>query len=111
MSLVIGNSVRALKDARENYPVWLDAISWATWFIHFEGYIIHDDEVGEQFGRGLLAQARDGVCVIYGWMGGFGKTSRGFWSDFALGASKCAAITRRAWGARWGGSAETPARC
>jgi len=63
VSLVTGNSVRVLKDARENYPVWLDAISRATRFIHFEGYIIHDDEVGEQFGRALIAKARATACA------------------------------------------------
>jgi cardiolipin synthase A/B len=80
-SLVSGNHIRVLKDARENYPAWLDAISRATRSIHFESYIIHDDEVGEQFARALIAKVRDGVRVrvIYDWMGGFGKTSRRFW--------------------------------
>jgi cardiolipin synthase len=34
--LLPGNSHRLLKDARENYPAWLDAIARATRFIHFE---------------------------------------------------------------------------
>ena len=44
----------------------------ATRSIHFESYIIHDDEVGEQFADALIAKARDGVAVrvIYDWMGG-----------------------------------------
>ena len=80
--LVPGNSIRLLKDARENYPAWLDAIANAARFIHFESYIIHDDAAGEQFSDALIAKARDGVHVrvIYDWMGGFGKTSRRFWS-------------------------------
>jgi cardiolipin synthase len=78
--LVPSNSIRLLKNARENYPAWLDAIARARRYIHFESYIIHDDAVGEQFGDALIARARDGVPVrvIYDWMGGFGKTSRRF---------------------------------
>lgn len=80
--LVDGNSVRLLKDARENYPAWLDAIRAATRYIHFETYIIHEDELGHMFSEALIAKAREGVQVrlIYDWMGGFGKTSRSFWN-------------------------------
>ena len=55
--------------------------------IHFESYIIHDDDVGDQFGDALIAKARDGVRVrvIYDWMGGFGKTSRRFWKRLRAG--------------------------
>lgn len=80
--LAPGNHIRLLKDARENYPAWLDAIARAVRFIHFESYIIHDDAVGAQFSDVLIAKAPDGVDVrvIYDWMGGFGKTSRRFWN-------------------------------
>ena len=44
--LVPGNSLRLLKDARENYPAWIEALRSAQKFIHFESYIIHEDEVG-----------------------------------------------------------------
>jgi cardiolipin synthase len=85
--LVPGNDIRLLKDARENYPAWLDAIAGATRFIHFESYIIHDDAVGDQFSDALIAKVRDGVSVrvIYDWMGGFGKTSRKFWRGLRAG--------------------------
>ena len=85
--LVPGNSIRLRKDARENYPAWLDAIARATRSIHFESYIIHDDAVGKQFSDALIARARDGVHVrvIYDWMGGFGKTSRRFWNRLRAG--------------------------
>ena len=85
--LVPGNSIRLLRDARENYPAWLDAIARAQRFIHFESYIIHDDPVGEQFSDALIARARDGIAVrvIYDWMGGFGKTSRRFWNRLRAG--------------------------
>ena len=85
--LVEGNSVRLLKDAKENYPAWLEAIGAAKCHIHFESYIIHEDDAGWMFADALIAKARAGVQVrlIYDWMGGFGKTSRGFWNHLRAG--------------------------
>jgi cardiolipin synthase A/B len=85
--LVEGNSVRLLRDARENYPAWLDAIRGATRHIYFESYIIHEDEVGREFAEALIARARDGVRVrlIYDWLGGLGKASRRFWNHLRAG--------------------------
>ena len=79
--LVDGNSVRLLKDAKENYPAWLKAIAAAERYIHFESYIIHEDDAGWAFAEALIDKARQGVRVrlVYDWMGGFGKTSRSFW--------------------------------
>jgi cardiolipin synthase len=79
--LVPGNRVRLLRDARENYPAWLDAIGNAKSHIHFESYVIHEDAVGRQFADALIAKARQGVPVrlVYDWLGGFGKASRRFW--------------------------------
>src|SRR5215213_916380 len=79
--LVGGNCVRLLKDAKENYPAWLDAIKAAERYIHFESYIIHEDKTGWMFADALVAKAREGVRVrlIYDWMGGLGKTSRARW--------------------------------
>jgi cardiolipin synthase len=85
--LVEGNDVRLLKDARENYPAWLDAIARAKRHIHFETYIIYDDSVGRAFADALIGKAQEGVRVrlIYDWMGGFGKTSRKFWKRLRAG--------------------------
>ena len=79
--LVPGNDVRLLKDAAQNYPAWREAIDAARRTIHFESYIIHDDETGQEFARVLMAKARTGVRVriIYDWLGGVGKASRRFW--------------------------------
>ncbi len=79
--LVAGNSVRLLRDARENYPAWLAAISSATRWIHFESYIIHEDDQGRMFAEALTAKARAGVRVrvIYDWMGALNATSHRFW--------------------------------
>ena len=81
--LVTGNDVRLLRDARQNYPAWLEAIGSARHTIHFESYIIHEDETGKEFAHLLMAKARAGVRVriIYDWLGAVGKTSKGFWRD------------------------------
>ena len=78
--LVSGNGVRILKDARENYPAWLEAIQKARRFVHFENYILHEDAVGQRFADAFMAKAREGVPVrlIYDWIGCIG-TSRSFW--------------------------------
>jgi cardiolipin synthase len=85
--LIEGNQVKLLRNAAENYPAWLAAIAAANRYIHFESYIIHQDEQGWKFADALLAKARDGVRVrlLYDWMGGFGKTSRSFWNHLREG--------------------------
>jgi cardiolipin synthase len=85
--LIEGNSVKLLKDARENYPAWLEAIGAAQRHIHFESYILREDEAGHRFADALLTKAREGVRVrlIYDWLGGFGKTSRAFWQHLRAG--------------------------
>lgn len=56
---VLGNRVRLLTDAAENYPAWLEAIDAAREWIHFESYILHEDEVGRMFADRLAARAED----------------------------------------------------
>ena len=56
--IVTGNSIRLLKDARENYPAWLDSIAQATRWVHLESYIIHEDAAGQQFSAALIEKAR-----------------------------------------------------
>jgi len=80
-SLISGNSIRLLRDARENYPAWLAAIGAAQRHIHFESYIFHDDATGRMFADALVAKAKQAVQVrlIYDWLGGLGTASRRFW--------------------------------
>jgi len=82
-----GNRVTLLKDAAENYPAWLDAIRAAQRTIHFEMYIVHEDDQGQLFADALLQKASEGIRVqlLYDWMGGFGKTSRRFWNRLRSG--------------------------
>jgi len=79
--LIAGNAVRILRDARENYPVWLEAIAAARDHVHFESYIIYEDAAGEMFSQALIDKAKSGVRVrlIYDWLGGLGKASAKFW--------------------------------
>src|SRR3954465_3337332 len=67
--LINGNEVQLLKNAQENYPAWLAAIGRAQHHVHFESYIIHEDEVGREFADALIPKAREGVAVrlIYDW--------------------------------------------
>src|SRR5687768_2830627 len=85
--LVHGNSIRLLRDARENYPAWLEAIRLAEKYIYFENYIIRDDDIGHQFADAFIAKAKEGVPVrlLYDWLGGLTETSGSFWRRLAAG--------------------------
>ena len=76
-----GNHVRLLRDARENYPAWLEAIQNARRSVHFESYIIHPDEVGARFADALVAKAAEGVPVrvVYDWLGALGRGRARLW--------------------------------
>ena len=79
--LVPGNAVRILKDAKENYPVWLAAIRSAQRTVHFETYVLYGDETGREFAEALAERARAGVHVrvLYDWFGALGYKSRNLW--------------------------------
>ena len=62
--LIGGNSLRLLKDAKENYPAWLDAIASAESRIYFETYIIRHDDEGWKFAEALAKKAAAGVHVF-----------------------------------------------
>jgi cardiolipin synthase A/B len=73
--LIAGNRVRVLRDAKENYPAWEQAIRDARSSIHIEMYIFHRDAIGRRFVDLMTRRARDGVKVrvVYDWLGcGFG---------------------------------------
>ena len=94
-SLVHGNAVRLLKDARENYPAWIAAMEQAKETIHFECYILHDDAVGARFSDLLLRKAKEGVRVriVYDWLGGWQTRGR-FWRRLREGGIEVRCFNR-----------------
>jgi cardiolipin synthase len=79
--LIEGNRIELLCDAKENYPAWMDAINAAERWVHFESYIIHDDECGRDFAHALITAAKRGVRVkiVYDWLGALTATTWMFW--------------------------------
>ena len=57
--LVHGNRIRLLRDAEENYSAWLEAIRSASKTVHFENYIVRDDDIGQQFADALCARRHE----------------------------------------------------
>lgn len=76
-----GNHIRLLKNSKENYPAWLDAIRSARTVIHFENFIIADDETGRMFAEAFMERARAGVKVrvLYDWLGSSFRALPAFW--------------------------------
>ena len=79
--LVEGNVVELLCDAQENYPAWLDAIHSAERWVHFESYVLRDDQSGREFAEAMAAAARRGVRVrlVFDWVGALSATPWMFW--------------------------------
>lgn len=75
-----GNRVVLLQDGPEAYGAMLEIIASARKYIHFENYIIRDDETGWRFAKALAERAKAGVAVrvLYDWLGSI-STSRKFW--------------------------------
>lgn len=76
-----GNAIALLRDSRENYPAWLEAIRSATNVIHFENFIIADDHTGRAFADALMERARAGVRVrvLYDWLGSTFRALPHYW--------------------------------
>ena len=92
---VTGNAVRLLRDGAENYPAWLAAIEAATVRVHFENYIVRDDETGRRFATALAAKARAGVPVriLYDWLGCL-ATPRRFWQELRQAGAEVRCFNR-----------------
>jgi cardiolipin synthase len=76
-----GNAIALLRDSRENYPAWLEAIRSAQTVVHFENFIIADDDTGRQFAEVLMERARAGVRVrmLYDWLGSSMRALPHYW--------------------------------
>jgi cardiolipin synthase A/B len=75
------NAIALLRDSRENYPAWLEAIRSAQTVVHFENFIIADDDTGRQFAEALMERARAGVRVrvLYDWLGSSMRALPHYW--------------------------------
>ena len=62
-----GNEVQLLIDGRSTYREMLRAIAQAQDYILLQFYIIHDDNIGNEFKQALIDKARQGVsiCLLY----------------------------------------------
>jgi cardiolipin synthase len=80
--LRLGNAVSLLRDSKENYPAWIKAICSAERVIHFENFIIADDDTGRLFAEALIERARAGVRVkvLYDWLGSSMRALPRFWN-------------------------------
>jgi cardiolipin synthase A/B len=79
--LRLGNTINLLRDSKENYPAWIEAIRSAERVVHFENFIIADDETGRRFAEVLMERARAGVKVrvLYDWLGSSFRALPPFW--------------------------------
>jgi cardiolipin synthase A/B len=59
-----GNEIELLINGGEAYEAMLDAIQQAHSYILLQVYILHDDAIGNQVRRALIAKARQGVKVF-----------------------------------------------
>lgn len=90
-----GNAIRLQFDGPYTFDAWIEAIDAAETFIHFENYIIRDDQVGRVFQDALVRKAQEGVEVrlLYDWMGSW-ATGRRFWKTFRGGGVEVRAFNR-----------------
>jgi cardiolipin synthase A/B len=70
-TLVGGNAVCLLRNGREAFPAWLEAIESARTRVSLEMYIFSDDAIGRQFAEALSRAAQRGVEVrlLYDFVG------------------------------------------
>jgi cardiolipin synthase len=70
-ALIGGNAVALLRNGREAFPAWLEAIGAAKTRISLEMYIFSDDKIGRRFAEALGAAVARGVAVrlLYDFVG------------------------------------------
>ena len=80
---ITGNAISLQFDGPSTFDTWLEAISKARHYVHFENYILRDDPVGRAFRDALTERARNGVevRVLYDWVGCW-ATRRRYWKPF-----------------------------
>lgn len=90
-----GNAVELQFDGPTTFEAWIDAISGARSFVHFENYLLRNDRVGRRFRDALIAKAREGVTVrvLYDWVGCW-ATPRRYWKPFREAGVQVRAFNR-----------------
>ncbi len=75
-----GNRILLQFEGPATFDRWIEAISEAERFVHFENYILRNDPIGRRFRDALVERANAGVPVrvIYDWIGCW-ATPRRFW--------------------------------
>ena len=75
-----GNRVILQFEGPTTFDRWIEAIGTAERFVHFENYILRDDDLGRRVRDALVERARAGVPVrvLYDWVGCW-ATPRRFW--------------------------------
>lgn len=90
-----GNALRLQFDGPSTFEAWLEAIESARRFIHFENYILRNDDAGRKFRDALVAKAREGiqVRVLYDWVGSW-ATPRRYWKPYREAGAEVRAFNR-----------------
>lgn len=84
--MVAGNAVTHLAHGPDTFATMLHLIDGADRWVHFENYIIRDDDTGSRFATHLVDAARRGVevRVLYDRIGSR-RTRRSFWRQLRRG--------------------------
>lgn len=77
-----GNALRHLPESATALDVMIELIEGAEQSVHFENFIVRDDDTGKRFATAWAERARAGVRVriLYDSLGSRG-TASGFWRD------------------------------
>ena len=90
-----GNTVGLQFDGPVTFDAWIDAIEGAKRYVHFENYLLRNDQVGRVFRDVLAEKARQGVevRVLYDWLGCW-ATPRHYWKPFRQAGVEVRAFNR-----------------
>jgi len=94
-SRIEGNLIALQFEGPVAFDSWLAAIAKAERFVHFENYIVRDDEIGRRFRDALTERARAGVQVrvLVDWVGCWATPQR-FWKPFREAGAEVRAFNR-----------------
>jgi cardiolipin synthase len=92
---ITGNSVGIQFDGPLTFDAWIEAIEGARRYVHFENYLLRNDDVGRVFRDVLVAKAHQGVevRVLYDWVGCW-ATPRRYWKPFRQAGAEVRAFNR-----------------